>query len=126
MSDEKEKRPSWDTPESEVTNRIFTAANVVSFIRLCMVPVYLVLLLDGHDILATFIFALAASTDFIDGQLARRTHTVSRLGRLLDPAVDRALMVFGVVGLLLVGHLVRVCRPHFVHLHDNGVCASWH
>ena len=105
MSDEKEKRPSWDTPESEVTNRIFTAANVVSFIRLCMVPVYLVLLLDGHDILATFIFALAASTDFIDGQLARRTHTVSRLGRLLDPAVDRALMVFGVVGLLLVGRL---------------------
>ena len=92
MSDEKEKRPSWDTPESEVTNRIFTAANVVSFIRLCMVPVYLVLLLDGHDILATFIFALAAST-------------VSRLGRLLDPAVDRALMVFGVVGLLLVGRL---------------------
>ena len=105
MSDEKEKRPSWDTPESEVTNRIFTSANVVSFIRLCMVPVYLVLLLDGHDILATFIFALAASTDFIDGQLARRTHTVSRLGRLLDPAVDRALMVFGVVGLLLVGRL---------------------
>lgn len=105
MSNEKEKRPSWDTPESEVTNRIFTAANVVSFIRLCMVPVYLVLLLDGHDILATFIFALAASTDFIDGQLARRTHTVSRLGRLLDPAVDRALMVFGVVGLLLVGRL---------------------
>ena len=105
MSDEKEKRPSWDTPESEVTNRIFTAANVVSFIRLCMVPVYLVLLLDGHDILATFIFALAASTDFIDGQLARRTHTVSRLGRLLDPAVDRALMVFGVVGLLLVWRL---------------------
>ena len=51
MSDEKEKRPSWDTPESEVTNRIFTSANVVSFIRLCMVPVYLVLLLDGHDIL---------------------------------------------------------------------------
>ena len=186
MSDEKEKRPSWDTPESEVTNRIFTAANVVSFIRLCMVPVYLVLLLDGHDILATFIFALAASTDFIDGQLARRTHTVSRLGRLLDPAVDRALMVFGVVGLLLVGrlpvwivalviardlllivggaylgarykarvavifpgkvattllfvgfaglllnwplvgHLVRVCRPYFVYLHDHGVCASWH
>ena len=39
MSDEKEKRPSWDTPENEVTNRIFTAANVVSFIRLCMVPV---------------------------------------------------------------------------------------
>ncbi len=100
-----ETRPSWDTPEEEVTNRIFTAANLVSFVRLCLVPVYLVLLLDGHDILATFIFALAASTDFVDGQLARRTHTVSKLGRLLDPAVDRALMICGVVGLLLVGRL---------------------
>lgn len=89
----------------EVTNRIFTAANLVSFIRLCMVPVYLVLLLDGHDILAAFMFALAASTDFIDGQLARRTHTVSKLGQLLDPAVDRTLMVCGVIGLLLVNRL---------------------
>ena len=77
----------------------------MSFIRLCMVPVYLVLLLDGHDILATFIFALAASTDFIDGQLARRTHTVRGSAACLTPAVDRALMVFGVVGLLLVGRL---------------------
>ncbi len=106
MSETKqETRPSWDTPEEEVTNKIFTAANLVSFIRLCLVPVYLVLLLDGHDILATFIFALAASTDFVDGQLARRTHTVSKLGRLLDPTVDRALMICGVVGLLLVGRL---------------------
>lgn len=104
MSDEKEKRPSWDTPESEVTNRIFTAANVVSFIRLCMVPVYLCCC-SMVTIFWQRSFALAASTDFIDGQLARRTHTVSRLGRLLDPAVDRALMVFGVVGLLLVGRL---------------------
>lgn len=100
-----ENRPSWDTPEDEVCNRIFTAANFISFLRLCLVPVFFVLLLDGHNLLATFVFALAASTDFVDGQIARRTHTVSRLGRLLDPAVDRALMVFGVVGLLLVGRL---------------------
>lgn len=93
------------TNREEVTSRIFTLANVVSFIRLCMVPAYLVLLLDGHDVLAAFLFALAASTDFVDGQLARRTHTVSRLGQLLDPAVDRILMIAGVVGLLLVGRL---------------------
>lgn len=91
--------------QEQVTNRIFTLANVVSFIRLCMVPAYLVFLLEGHDILAAFMFALAASTDFVDGQLARRTHTVSRLGQLLDPAVDRILMIAGVVGLLLVGRL---------------------
>ena len=54
-----------------------------------MVPVYMVLLLNGYDLLATFMFALAAGTDWIDGQLARRTNCVSKLGQLLDPAVDR-------------------------------------
>ncbi len=89
----------------EVTNRIFTIPNVISFIRLCMVPVYMVLLLNGYDLLATFMFALAAGTDWIDGQLARRTHCVSKLGQLLDPAVDRVLMICGVIGLMLVGRL---------------------
>lgn len=89
----------------EVTNRIFTIPNVISFIRLCMVPVYMVLLLNGYDLLATFMFALAAGTDWIDGQLARRTHCVSKLGQLLDPAVDRILMSCGVIGLMLIGRL---------------------
>lgn len=88
-----------------VTNRIFTIPNVISFIRLCMVPVYMVLLLNGYDLLATFMFALAAGTDWIDGQLARRTNCVSKLGQLLDPAVDRVLMICGVLGLMLVGRL---------------------
>ena len=88
-----------------VTNRIFTIPNVISFIRLYMVPVYMVLLLNGYDLLATFMFALAAGTDWIDGQLARRTNCVSKLGQLLDPAVDRVLMSCGVIGLMLVGRL---------------------
>ena len=88
-----------------VTNRIFTIPNVISSIRLCMVPVYMVLLLNGYDLLATFMFALAAGTDWIDGQLARRTNCVSELGQLLDPAVDRILMSCGVIGLMLVGRL---------------------
>lgn len=88
-----------------VTNRIFTIPNVISFIRLCMVPVYMVLLLNGYDLFATFMFALAAGTDWIDGQLARRTNCVSKLGQLLDPAVDRILMSCGVIGLMLVGRL---------------------
>lgn len=95
-----------DTTDGQgVVDRVFTAANVISFVRLCMVPLFLVLLLQGHGIAATVVFALAASTDFLDGQVARRTHTVSRLGRLLDPAVDRLLMIAGVVGLLIVGRL---------------------
>lgn len=91
--------------EEQVTNRVFTLANAISFIRLLMVPAYLALLLHGCDVLATVLFAAAALTDFVDGQVARRTHTVSKLGQLLDPAVDRILMITGVLGVFLVGRI---------------------
>ncbi len=89
----------------EVTDRIFTLANIISFIRLSLVPIFFVLLLNGHDFSATLLFAIAASTDWVDGQVARKTHTVSKLGQLLDPAVDRILIITGVIGLLIVGRL---------------------
>ena len=89
----------------QVTNRIFTIPNVISFARLCLVPVFFVLLLDGYDLLAAVVFAIAAGTDFVDGQIARRTNCVSRLGQLLDPAVDRILMISGVVGVCLVNRV---------------------
>lgn len=93
------------TQNEAVTNKVLTAANVVSFVRLCMIPIYLWLLLSGYDLAATFVFAVAAATDFLDGQIARRTHTVSRVGQLLDPAVDRLLMITGVLGVFLVGRV---------------------
>lgn len=89
----------------EVSDKILTAANVVSFVRLCMIPLYLVLLLNGFDLAAALVFGAAAATDFLDGQIARRTHTVTRLGQLLDPAVDRLLMITGVLGVFLVGRV---------------------
>ena len=91
--------------QEQVSNKIFTIPNVISFIRLCLVPAFLVLLFNGYDLLATVLFALAAGTDWIDGQIARRTNSVSRLGQLLDPAVDRILMISGVVALLCLGRL---------------------
>lgn len=89
----------------QASARILTVPNVISAVRLCLVPVFLVLLFEGHDLAATFLFALAAGTDWIDGQIARRTNAVSRLGQLLDPAVDRILMIAGVSGLFLIGRL---------------------
>lgn len=89
----------------EPSNKIFTIPNLISFIRLCLVPVFLVLLMHGYDLVATFLFALAAGTDWVDGQIARRTNSVSKLGQLLDPAVDRILMITGVLGLFLVSRL---------------------
>lgn len=102
MTDERTENHGTAEP---VTSDIFTAANVVSFVRLCLVPLYLWLLLSGYNLAATLVFAAAAASDFIDGQLARRTHTVSRLGQILDPAVDRILMITGVLGVFLVGRI---------------------
>ena len=91
--------------DQQVSTKIFTVPNVISFVRLCLVPVYLVLLFHGHNIAATLLFALAAGTDWIDGQIARRTNQVSKLGQILDPAVDRILMIAGVAGVFLVGRI---------------------
>ena len=91
--------------DQQVSNRIFTVPNVISFVRLCLVPIYLVLLFHGYNIAATLLFALAAGTDWIDGQIARRTNQVSKLGQILDPAVDRILMIAGVAGVFLAGRI---------------------
>lgn len=101
---EKQSKTSQKT-EPVVVEKILTIPNAISVIRLCLVPVFFALLLDGYNIFATFVYALAAGTDWIDGQIARRTHQVSKLGQLLDPTVDRILMISGVVGLFITGRL---------------------
>lgn len=117
--------------EYEVSNKIFTLPNLLSFIRLCMVPAFLILLLNGYNLIATIVFAIAASTDWIDGQVARRTNSVSKLGQLLDPFVDRFLMISGVVGLLLVGRLpvwivlVVVLRDVFMLAGGSYLLTRW-
>lgn len=87
----------------DATNRIMTVPNIISFARLCLVPIYLWLLFTGYDVAACAIFAIAALTDFVDGQVARRTHAVSKLGKLLDPAIDTILMMTGVIGTCILG-----------------------
>ena len=91
--------------DEQVSDRIITVPNIVSCIRLILVPIFLALLLSGEELIATIVFAVAAGTDWVDGQIARKTNSVSKLGQIIDPAIDRILMISGVIGLLLVGHL---------------------
>ena len=104
MTDEAQK--TIETHSSpEPSDKVLTVPNVISFIRLCMAPVFFILLLNGYDLGAALLFGIAASTDFVDGQIARRTNQVSKLGQILDPAVDRILMISAVLGALIVGRL---------------------
>ncbi len=91
--------------EEEVTSSIFTIPNVISFLRLCLVPFYLILLINGFDIVASLLFVIAAVSDFLDGMIARNTNAVSRFGQVLDPAVDRLLIIFGIIGIFIMGRV---------------------
>ena len=91
--------------EAEVSDKVLTVPNVITFVRLLFAPIALALLLVGYDRAATIVFAVSACTDFLDGQIARRTNSVTRLGQLLDPVVDRVLMICAAIGLLGIGRL---------------------
>ncbi|HQG70565.1 MAG TPA: CDP-alcohol phosphatidyltransferase family protein, partial [Rhodoglobus sp.] len=56
---------------SEVSGRVLTVPNLLSFVRLAMVPVFLVLVLDGQDALALLVLVISSLTDFLDGYIAR-------------------------------------------------------
>lgn len=84
---------------------VWTVANVITILRLLLIPFFFSVLLSDRahaDVLAFALFAAAAGTDWLDGQIARRTGTVTALGKVIDPLVDRLLLAFGVIGLYLV------------------------
>jgi len=78
----------------------WTIPNAIGFIRVALVPVFLALALDSGDgryAPAVIVYAIIGGTDYLDGIAARVTGQYSRLGALLDPIVDRLLVVSGVV-----------------------------
>ncbi len=86
--------------------KVFTVANVITFCRIILTIVFFFLFINRVNRIACLvIYAVAALTDFVDGQVARRTQTVSWIGKLMDPAVDRLLLFTGVVALCWVGEL---------------------
>ena len=85
---------------------LYTVPNVITVVRLLLVPVaFTVLVATDAHILAFVLFAIAASSDFLDGYIARTTGTESEFGAMLDPLVDRLLLAAGVIGLYVVGRL---------------------
>jgi len=78
--------------------RPLTIPNAIGLARLALIPVFLVLALrsgDGRIASASIVYAVIGGTDYLDGIAARLTGQYSRLGALLDPLVDRALVVSG-------------------------------
>lgn len=83
----------------EVSSRVLTLPNILSLARILLVPVFLLLLIEGRDAAALVVLVISSATDFLDGFLARRLHQISRLGQLLDPAADRLYIFAALIGL---------------------------
>ena len=80
--------------------RPWTIPNAIGFTRLALVPVFLVWALsteDGTSAGPALLYAFIAWTDYADGIAARITGQYSKLGALLDPVVDRALVLAGII-----------------------------
>ena len=80
-------------------SRIWTIPNLLSMLRLALVPPFLVLIVVGDYVAALIVLVVASFTDLLDGYLARRLRQVTRLGQLLDPAADRLYIFAALVGL---------------------------
>jgi len=83
----------------QLTERVLTWPNLLSAMRLLLVPFFLWLILDHQNLLAFSVLAFSSFTDWLDGYLARKLNQTSRLGQLLDPAADRLFIVASLIGL---------------------------
>jgi cardiolipin synthase (CMP-forming) len=121
--------------------RPWTVPNAIGFARLALIPVFLVLAFssdEGTDALPAVIFAVVAWGDYADGIAARVTRQYSRLGALMDPVVDRLLVISGIVvcchfellprwalAVLALRELAILALVRYGLKHDVDVSVNW-
>jgi cardiolipin synthase len=94
-----------------MSSRIVTIPNVLTVIRMVLVPVFVIALYYQRFILALTIFLCAGITDGLDGMLARRFNQKSQLGTILDPIADKLLLVTSFITLSLPTIINRAALP---------------
>lgn len=94
--------------KKELTN----IPNLISLIRLCSVPFFVFFILYGglakvesFIYIGLAIFLLSASSDLVDGYLARRYNQVTELGKFLDPFADKVMHIFVLLSLVIIGYV---------------------
>jgi len=93
---------------SQMLSSFWTVPNVLTLIRIILVPVFLWLMLSNRSADAFIVFLIAGATDLLDGFTARIWHVRSRAGVWLDPAADKLLLTAAFV----VVALPRYCSPN--------------
>ena len=106
----------------KATNQFFTPANIVTTIRIALIPVFAIILLapwpswipvpevsttfgELQLVIAGIAFALLALTDSVDGYLARSRNEVTVVGKFLDPLADKILVAAALLALIELGQV---------------------
>lgn len=110
-----------EDPVDPASLRVFTVPNLISLIRLFLVPVFIWLLVGKHDyIMAFVVLIIVGVSDWADGKIARFWHVESKIGSYLDPAADRLMTVAVPISMAIVGFIpwwmvvIIVCRDIFL------------
>ena len=77
--------------------------NKLTMARILAVPVFIVLYMMGHNIIATIVFILASLTDMLDGQIARKRGLVTNCGKIMDPLADKILVYSAFICMVQIG-----------------------
>lgn len=92
--------------ESIWKENIWNVPNLLTLIRLLLVPVYWVLFMQGHRHEALAVFLAASVTDILDGWIARKYHLITNVGKLLDPLADKIMVIS-----VMLSHVLRGVIP---------------
>ncbi len=77
----------------DLFDNVWTIPNLLSALRIVMVPIIAVLFLKGEAVWAVVVLALSGLSDFFDGKIARKFNQISALGKILDPIADKLTQI---------------------------------
>lgn len=92
-------RQNWNVP------------NVLTLIRLFLVPVYIVLFAIGEKYSALTVFLLASFTDLLDGRIARKYNLITDFGKLMDPLADKVMVVTAMFSMAIGNKSISAVIP---------------
>ena len=96
--------PESEAPDPTGLGPVLTIPNLISFVRLLCIPLFLVILFGADSRLwAAVLLGSLGASDWVDGYLARRLGQESELGKILDPTADRLMFLVAVVAMIVDG-----------------------
>lgn len=97
--------------QSTVSTKVLTIPNLLTFLRIALIPVFAILLVYHREGWALVVFTIAGVSDGVDGFIARRMKQESELGTIIDPIADKLLMTTAFV-MLTLQSVMGTGRPH--------------